>query len=95
MTDLLFLLAAAAAGALTALAYFGLLHASLRRLPAARAPWRHLLGGYLLRVTLALAVFCVLCHGPATRLAAALMAFYLVRTLVIRRVIRPATGGPG
>jgi F1F0 ATPase subunit 2 len=74
------------AGALLGLFYFAGLWQTLERLPGARHPWRLLLISYAGRLILALGGFYLLMNGAWERLAAAVIGFLAVRTIMIRRL---------
>ncbi len=72
------------AGSLLGLLYFAGLWQTLQRLPGARHPWRLLLVSYAGRLAFALGGFYLLMDGAWERLAAAVIGFLAIRTLMIR-----------
>jgi F1F0 ATPase subunit 2 len=76
------LLGGAALGALA----FGSLWLSVRRLPAASRPVMLMLGGSLLRTAGSAAGLYLIMDGRWERLAAALVGFLAVRSLLVRRL---------
>lgn len=80
---------AAVAGAVLGAAYFGILWATVRRLPDARRPGLLALASFALRLALLTGGLLLIMDGSWERLLAALAGVVAARTLMIRR-IRPA-----
>lgn len=76
------------AGIVLGLFYFGLLWATVRRIPHARHPALLVLGSLAARMAVVIAVFYFVMNGRWERLAACLLGFLIVRQVMIAR-IRP------
>ncbi|MGV8078458.1 MAG: ATP synthase subunit I [Syntrophales bacterium] len=72
------------AGGLIGFVYFAGLWQTVKRLPAARHPWRLFAVSYAARLAAALGGFYLLMDGAWERLAAAVVGFLMVRTLMVR-----------
>jgi F1F0 ATPase subunit 2 len=95
VSELLRLLATAAAGAAIGALYFGGLWLTVRRLPTVRRPAAFVLASFVTRTGLAALGFVVLLAGEPLRLAVALTGFLVVRMLLVRRVRPPVVTGAG
>jgi F1F0 ATPase subunit 2 len=85
-------LGAALAGALLGLTYFAGLWWTVQRVRRARHPVLLVAASFGLRAALAVAVLFLIMSGEVMRLLVALGGFFLVRTVVLRRV---RESGPG
>lgn len=72
------------AGSLLGLVYFAGLWQTVKRLPGARHPWRLFAVSYASRMVAVLGGFYLLMDGAWERLAAAVVGFLVVRTLMVR-----------
>jgi len=72
------------AGSLLGLVYFVGLWQTVKRLPGARHPWRLFAVSYASRMVAVLGGFYLLMDGVWERLAAAVVGFLVVRTLMVR-----------
>lgn len=79
-------------GAVLAAGYLAALWSSVRGLARSPRPGRHLLGGAALRVGLLVGGLYLVGDGRWERLAACLLGFMAVRTVVTRRLL---VRGPG
>lgn len=86
--ELLLLCLAFLAGTLLGLFYFGLLWATVRRVPTARHPALLVLGSFAVRMAVVIAAFYFVMNGRWERLAACLLGFLIVRQVMVSR-IRP------
>ena len=81
-------------GSLIGLLYFTGLWQMVQRLPDAQTPLRILLLSYMGRMTLTLGGFYVIMDGAWERLAAAMVGFLILRTLLVRRFGRIPGSSP-
>ncbi len=78
------LVLSAIGGAIIGGFYFGVMWLTVRRLPQARRPAVFILGGFIVRLVVALVGLYLIMGGRWERAAAALVGFVLVRAVLTR-----------
>jgi len=91
MSDLLPLALALLAGAGLGLFYYGGLWLTVQRVTSCRWPALVTLGSFFVRTAVTLAAFYLVMDGRWERLAASLLGFFILRTILVRRWRPPAS----
>ena len=86
MTTMVSLLTSALAGAALGGVFFGLLWATVRRLPDSRSPVLLLGLSYLLRLAIAVGGLWLIMAGDGWRLVAAIVGLVAMRSYLLRRI---------